>query len=567
MLSLPTREELSKLEVSVQYTSLLRPHFLKSETSCGHQEECECPVKFVCPLCPVEIPSSLPAMEEHYQTVHWDQKVSIIGTPFTVFPCGDSHQESVSVRRRTMLPSAAVQKVSQPPLHFHCPYCVVFRCPASSEILILDHVVTKHPQTAEPLIYRKSESSSKQDQESESCVLSLVDKESSSPVSAADPSSPPTSPRSCRKKHVKFQDRVGCKFFPLAVSIVDQLGGMKESKREKFCMGDFVAFSVIGQFASDSGFTESVTRSGCDQPVYSLFKGFKFLVCGTNIPLSVCSAITSLKGEVSGARYDDSQEWPNLTHVILGTRLAAKSIREIRKLVPLDVLWVTSDWIRSCVEHGAVYYNQPNMSQFVFSPAAIERYFMIQQAAVRMERRKSMRAKPDIRTPSSPTNRVTFADQVPEAMNLSVTNSSAYSTPRLSPVVQMTDDLLMVTPPEDEEQALQMSLAESARQTHGNPSAITSPTKDIEIIDQSPNRRSRPTSSVASPTNRNISGISPPLHPIDPPKRRESVGGHKSETAAPVVESQAALELRRSKRISMAPVKFSYTHHHSIKKP
>jgi hypothetical protein len=365
---------------------------------------------------------------------------------------------------------------SKPFMHYHCPMCS-FRSPSCTDVL--EHVPSTHPAPDSSPTHRGVAMNS---------VLNLKDADKGVlNVNLFQPN--PFGPKS----KIKFNNVVHCRSFPVAVSIVDQLGGMKESKKDKFCIDKFVPFSDISEFAR-----VAKVSLGCDQPAYKMFKGYLFLVCGIDIPLSVLSAITSLKGEVSGARYDDSQEWSKITHIIIGNKIAPKSIREIKRFVPVDALWVTSDWVRLSVENGSVYYNQPETTRFIFSPNEIERFFMIQQAAARIERRKSHRAKPDIHT----------HDQIFPIV------SSSSSSPRTTPPVidmgegQQDQSLFRGTPPEHDDE------------------------------------------------------FTPHLNFL--PRRRTSIENRVSQVAAPVV---AAVDLRRSKRVSVVPNRFSFTPHHSIKKP
>ena len=53
--------------------------------------------------------------------------------------------------------------------------------------------------------------------------------------------------------------------------------------------------------------------------------------------------------------------------------------------------WVSSEWVRDRVEHGTLFGTQT-----IFSPALIERFFTMRESANRSERRRTVRARPDI---------------------------------------------------------------------------------------------------------------------------------------------------------------------------
>ena len=417
----PTRTDLSQLPPSVRLTSVLAPHFISSSPSCDHNDACECPVEFECPLCQFES-RDLSLVETHYTFTHWQSKIEV--GKYTLFPCGASH----ATLRQSM-----VHRILVPSLHFHCPLCPVTD---TSGEQMRQHLLTRHPAASAP---PSQEPSPVLPEVKRVCLPDM------------DAGSVPTG-----KLH--WDPTVTVREFPLAMSIVEQTGGRSESKKPP---NSFDGYAMLHEMAQMTSVDCEI--SGCNQPVMKLFKGLCFVLCGIDITPSTVAAIHSLGGVITGANYAESGEWSRVTHVLLGNRLGVKAVKATRRNIAwitsqipdYSVQWVSSEWVRQRVENGSIFGQQRT-----FVPALIERFFTVKESATRTDRRKAIRSRPDIPTtstrepefsqrPSSPTVRTDLEvgqftptpEGSPQILTAPIMGAGAYSpffmpTPGQSPAIQ-----------------------------------------------------------------------------------------------------------------------------------
>ena len=400
----PSRAELSALIPAVQLTHFLGPHHIPSESSeCTHFLQadalaCQCVLEFTCPLCQFEYAGSLSVMEKHYEETHWARKVEI--GKFSLFPCGLLHASSSRI---------SVALVSSA-LHYHCPVCI------SSTFTHVENLI-RHCSSSHSAASLGSSANSWQ--------VEVVDRISPLNETVGEGLGGSSS-------RVRFYPTVGVRTFPLAQSILEQAGGRTETKHAPASFTSWCEVSELKALTS----TE-VEVSGCNVGAIKIFKALCFLVCGTDIPASTFSAIHSLGGSVSGAGYAESGEWARITHVLLGNRVGLRSVRNLRRNAPpLDPpIWVSSEWVRSCVEKGSLF-----RSQRVFSPAAIERFFTVRDASLRADRRKSsMKTVVDFRSSPTMSSIVLSANSSPRTsppiLGFEEASIPFMGSPELSPVI------------------------------------------------------------------------------------------------------------------------------------
>jgi hypothetical protein len=164
-----------------------------------------------------------------------------------------------------------------------------------------------------------------------------------------------------------------------------------------------------------------------------LFKDCCFLVLGIDIAPHTIAAIHSLGGSITGANYLESGEWIRITHILLGDRIGHKPVKQLRRTIaaslisPDSLFWVGSDWVRDRVEKGSLIGTQK-----VFAPPLVERFFVVRETSLRTERRRTMRAKPEIGTIL--VESVSSRRPSPVLEPVTETSFQFRSTPEASPV-------------------------------------------------------------------------------------------------------------------------------------
>jgi len=373
-------------------------------------------------------------MENHYNETHWNQKIQV--GKFFIFPCGISH---ASVRLSTIRATHGT--------HYHCPHCPGGFSAHLSVDLLREHLVANHAK------YQDSSHFSTNDPTEGGWTyidsLCAINDAASAASNDVSPSGYMAGRRrSVPRRRVDFDTCVLVREFSLACSIIEQAGGRSESRQCKHTYDSFVPLHVIEHLASFS-----IENLGANNRSLKLFSNFFFVLCGVDIPSSVIAGITSLGGIVSGANYAESTEWEKVTHVLLGNRISQKSVRILKRNVPLGILenleWVSSDWIKKCVETGRVF----GVRQ-IFSPAAIDRFFSVREANARTERRKSLRARPDI--PTIPrevvmADTVTFSGGITQRISsptVSFDESPPTDGPSMTPEGGNSPQSVSVVPPQ-----------------------------------------------------------------------------------------------------------------------
>ena len=435
-------------------------------------------------------------MEAHYFGVHWNRRV-LVGK-YVVFPCGLLHASSMRIS------CVAVQS-----LHYHCPVCIssTFLAPEG----LLTHVKDRHGPSALLSVGVPVSSVGG------ICALLTVENDNT-----------------VDKTKIRF-GMVETRMFPLAASIVEQEGGRSEPKRVLANFQNFVSLKVFP--------IVTVSVSGCvwvDR--MQLFRGLCFLVCGIDVPSSTISAIYSLGGVVTGAGYPESIEWSRITHILLGGRIGAKSVRAVSQ--NCDLFWVGSEWIRNCVEKGTLFYSEQPM----YTRSTIDTFFNQRDAAARIERRKTTnhaRCSP-IATAAHPrTSPPILATSESCSFMGTPTESPVFkpAMPGLPPIYNTSATLLDMCAHVNASAHPPHVTTQHGHTTH--PSHV--PTQNVYPTHPPhthPPLAHHPTHPPHAPTH-SILTQQPPRHPAH------------AATAEP---------LRRSKRISMSPNRLGHVFHPEIKK-
>lgn len=350
----PSREELSQLHKSIQFSRLFHPHYISSSPSCDHVvETCECALEFSCPLCMVS-GDNLTLIENHYNQIHLAFKQELEGNnnqKYTVLPCGMNHftarQSSVSCRSTTNL------------YHYHCPCCTVLLS-SDSELQLhfrSSHVSPSRKEIEEPLgMYGETYIFNEEDRGSGYC------------------------------SKVKYNPKITIREFPVALSIVEQSGGRSETKKAPTSHESYCFLHELSPVTCSE-----IEITGCNRQPFKLFKDCCFLICGIDLPQVTISAIHSLGGTLTGSNYLESSEWNKVTHILLANRISLRSVRNLKRTVAQagregSVYWVSTEWVRERVEKGSLMG-----LQYVYSPHLIEKYFQAKETALRIEKRRSMR--------------------------------------------------------------------------------------------------------------------------------------------------------------------------------
>lgn len=490
----PSREELSQLHKSIQFSLLFHPHYIPSSPSCDHVvEACECDLEFSCPLCIVS-GSNLTLIEDHYHQTHLACKEELDGnsTKYTVLPCGLSHftarQSSVSCKTTTNL------------YHYHCPCCTLLLS-SGSELQL--HFRASHNTSS------RHEIEEPRGMYGETYIFNEE-------VSGSG---------FCSK--VKYNPKITLREFPVALSIVEQSGGRSETKKTS---RSHESYCFLHELSPVTCCEMEIT--GCNRQPFKLFKDCCFLICGVDLPQVTISAIHSLGGTLTGSNYLESSEWNKVTHILLANRISLKSVRTLKRTVAQagregSIHWVSTEWVRERVEKGSLLGLQN-----AFSPHLIEKYFQAKETASRIEKRRSMRCKPEI--PSI----------IPFQVNRNLLfPSSDSSCRRPSPPVLETssnDSLVFKATPE------------------ASPVITAAPIQYIQTENV--------TSYRESPIVQFVSTI--PSPPLTAGRKRLTAFPQKNVTD--VLHVDTLSPVRRSKRLSVmcGPTKFSLVSHtqHSIKK-
>lgn len=374
--------------------AVLGPHHIPSVSSCSHEDACECVLEFSCPLCLCEA-TDLASIQEHYERVHWDAKIFI--GKYVLFPCGLSH---ATARQSIALPKY---------LHFHCPVCTSTALTADG---LKQHVSSAHPAVAGATAVD---------------VPSILSDACSGIRGCGDDVF--GGHLDTQASRLAWSDQVKVREFPLALSIVEQAGGRSETKKSPSSHENFISLHEMAAMT-----TVDIEPVGCNRKALRLFKDCCFLIVGIDVAPHTFTAIHSLGGCVTGANYAESGEWSKITHVLLGDRLGPKSVKQLRRMLGVmfpqsdSLHWVSSEWVRDRVEHGTLFGTQT-----IFSPALIERFFTMRESANRSERRRTVRARPDIPILTVPIPEVPSRRPSPPVVESSETSFQFRSTPEASP--------------------------------------------------------------------------------------------------------------------------------------
>jgi hypothetical protein len=305
-----------------------------------------------------------------------------------------------------------------------------------------------------------------------------------------------------KKFKITFCSEVPVLEFPLSLSIAEQSGGRSETRKAPRC---FEQFSYLHDTMDVAMY--DIEYTGCNREPLKLFKNCCFVICGIDVPQSMISAIFSLGGVVTGANYNESDEWSRITHVLLGNRIGPKAVRSLMKTLsfqhsepPGSIDWVSSEWVRESVEKGSLLGRQR-----IFSATLLDRYFQAKETAARMEKRRLLRCKPEI--PCIP-------------FQINASSLSETSSRRPSPVLETSTNESLQFKATPEASPIIIALS--------SPSLCINKENSVSLM----------SSPALSPVIQTTSPIPTPIVMLDRPK--------------PVLENQSieAVHLRRSRRLS-----------------
>ena len=162
-----------------------------------------------------------------------------------------------------------------------------------------------------------------------------------------------------RLRAVRFNPKLTLRAFPSSVSFVEQRG----------CDPGEAIGKTVRPFYVKIYDTLKDPQPSKGSP--DLFSGMTFLLLGRGVTVEITDFICSLGGRLTGAYYDGSCEWSNITHVLIGPEVAIQKFSAVKKVVAKvtgrpPIQWVDCDWVERCLQSGQVVpgnLSAPNISR------------------------------------------------------------------------------------------------------------------------------------------------------------------------------------------------------------
>jgi hypothetical protein len=140
---------------------------------------------------------------------------------------------------------------------------------------------------------------------------------------------------------LRFDPEIRVRRFSLLRSILEQIGGRKEKRKIK----NF-------NFQKFSNYFEKVEICG-QSSGQKIFDGCLFLIHGVGVSEETVRLVVDNGGTVTGAWYEDAEEWGRITHILLGEKIDIKKLKNFLMRIRDFVLVVNSEFISGCVNRDS----------------------------------------------------------------------------------------------------------------------------------------------------------------------------------------------------------------------